>query len=327
MACAQAMQQNQAAALDRAITRRVFDPAELQRRGLPPEAALPQPDVMAHGRQSLSDEYRRLAQANALRSDPQLQRDLMTAQTNYERLALPSQRATGARDVEAVRNDIIDTLLTGQGRMPGDVYQAARSRMGTLAESAKNADPHLANALRDVRGALDRGMQRGLTPEDAAAWALNNRRWGNMRTLEPAVAAAGENLSPAKVAQTVRAGRAGEAARGAGDLDELARAASTVIKPLPNSFTAQRSGVQNLWGLPGILSTLGGGTGFGLLGLPGAVAGYALPHLVTRAALSRPGQAYLANQAVPQTRRDLIAQILAQQAASQSGKIESRKDD
>jgi hypothetical protein len=317
---AQAQQQAQAAALDRALTRRVFDPAELERRGLPPESALPQPDVMAHGRQSLSDEYTRLSQANVLRSDPQLMKDLAAAQVKYEGATLPSQRASGARDIETIRNELTDALIAGRGTVPGKFYQDQRSRMGNLSQGAKS-DPALAGALRDIRGALDRGMQRGLSPADAEAWALNNQRWGNMKQLEPAVAAAGENLSPAKVAQAVRSGRVSQAARGAGDLDELAKAASTVIKPLPQSGTSVRTGYQQLFGLPGMLSAGGGAMG-SMFGPVGALAGFAAPHLVSRAVLSGPGQRYLANQAVPQTTRNLMAQTIAQQAAAQPSTAE-----
>lgn len=318
---AQARRQDQAAALDRAITRRVFDPAELERRGLPPGAALPQPDVMAHGRQSLSDEYSRLASSNSLRSTPTFQRELLAPLTEYERLALPSQRAGGARDIDAIRNDIVTAIVQGRGAMPGDVYQATRSRLGTLAEGSKNSDPTLANALRGVRGALDRGMQAGLSPEDAAAWTLNNRRYANMKQIAPAVAAAGENLSPAKVAQSVRAGRTEQYARGAGDLDELTRAASTVIKPLPSSGTAQRLGMQQLFGLPGILTAAGGGAG-SMFGPLGTAAGVLAPHMVARGVMSNLGQRYLANQVAPTTTRGLLAQTIAQQAASQPGVVE-----
>jgi hypothetical protein len=306
----------QAAAVDRAFTNRAFDPAELQARGLPPEASLPRPDVMAAGRQSLSDRYTQLSQANALRSDPQLQSDLLAAQTAYERNVLPSQRT---RDVEAMRNDIVDRLIAGQGQMPGGVYQATRSQLGTNAQGVANTQPYLANALRDMRGALDRGMQRGLTPQDAARWADTNRRWGNMRQLEGAVATAGENLSPAKVAQSVRSGRVSQAARGAGDMDELARAAALVIKPPPNSGTAARLGMQKLFNIPSWLAAgaTTGTAGFGAAGPIGAALGAAAPFVASRLALSRPGQAYLGNQLMAQNVRDILAQGLMQRAISQ----------
>jgi hypothetical protein len=316
------LQGAQAGAYDRAITNRLFDPAELRARGVPADAALPRADVMAAGRQSLSDRYNQMSAAHQLRADPPLVQDLYRANANYERLALPSQRATGSRDIGAIRDDIVNTLLAGQGRMAGDAYQAARSRVGTLAESVKNSDPNLANALRDIRGALDRGMQRGLPPDVAQRWADTNRRWGNMKQVEGAVASGGENLSPARVAQTVRAGRQGQAAQGAGDMDELTRAAQLVIKPPPNSGTAARLGMQKLFNIPAALSGgSGAGVGFALGGPLGAAAGAAAPFVANRLALSRPGQAYLGNQALPQNARNVLAQAMLQQGVSQPGVV------
>jgi hypothetical protein len=284
---------------------------------VPDDVNLPDPRVATAGRASLEDEYTRLARANQLRSDPQLQRDMLAAQTNYERRVLPSQRT---RDVEAVRNDIVNLLVQGQGRMPGDVYQATRSQLGTNARGVAN-QPYLAGALRDMRGALDRAMQRGLSPADARAWTLNNRRWGNMKQLDPAVASATENLSPARVAQTARAGRNAQYAQQQGDLDELARAGHFVLKDLPQSGTGPRTAMQTLFNIPNALAVGGGGAGL-MFGPWGALAGAALPFAASRAVVSGPGQRYLGNQLLPQHARETVAQALAQQAISQSGGIE-----
>ena len=314
---ARQMQAEQAGAFDRAVTERMFDPAQLTARGVPAGIHLPDPRAFNAGRQSLSDEYNRLSRANQLRSDPQLQRELTAAQTNYERNVLPSQRT---RDVEAVRNDITDRLVQGQGRLPGDEYQAIRSQLGTNARGAAVTQPYLATALRDTRAALDRAMMRGLSPADAAAWQLNNRRYANMKQVgEPAAAAAGENLSPLKVAQTARSGRNAEYAGQQGDMDELAKAAATVMKPLPNSGTAARTGMQQLFNmLPNALAGSAGGAAAGsMFGPVGAIGGAALPFIMPKLITSRLGQAYLGNQAMPQNVRDIIAQTVAQQAISQ----------
>jgi hypothetical protein len=302
----------QAAAFDRAVTERVYDPTQLEARGVPPGVSLPDPRVVTAGKQSLSDEYTRLAQRNQIRSDPQLQSDLAAAQRNYETNVLPSQRT---RDIEAIRNDITDRLVQNQGVMPGAEYQALRSQLGTNAQGAAN-QPYLATALRDMRSALDRGMQRGLSPADAEAWALNNTRWGRMRQMEGAVAGSGENLSPLRIAQSSQSGRAAQFATQTDDLDRLSKAASMVLRPPPNSGTAARLGWQQLFGLPGVLAGGGGllGSAFGPVG---TAIGAATPFAAARAALSRPGQAYLGNQALPQNARDVIAQTMTQQAISQ----------
>jgi len=312
---AAAMNAEQAAAFDRAVTRRVFDPAQLEARGVPPGTSLPDPRVVQAGRQSLSDEYTRLSRNNQLRSDPQLHSDLIAAETSYARNTLPSQRSG---DVERIRNDIVDQLVANQGRMPGDVYQANRSRLGTLAQSQGN-DPYLANALRDMRGALDRAMQRGLSPAEAEAWVRNNQRWANMRQTEGAVAKAGENISPLALAQGARSGRVGQYAARSGDLDELSHAGSLVLKPVPQSGTAPRLGWQQMFNIPSLIAGgVGGGIGTAIGGpLLGGAAAAATPFVASRLALSRPGQAYLGNQLLPQNMRDIVTQALTQQAITQ----------
>jgi hypothetical protein len=303
-------------AFDRAITHRMFDRNELTARGVPEDVNLPDPRVVNAGRQSLQDEYTRLTSQNDLISDPRLHHDLMAARLRYEANTLPSQRAGGARDLEALHNEIIDRLVAGQGAMPGGQYQAMRSRFGTTARAVAGSDPYLHNALRDYRNALDQAMHRSLPPEEAAAWALNNQRYANMKQLAGAVARAGENLSPQAVAQTARVGRAEQFAGQRGNLDALAKAAAVVLRQPPNSGTAQRLGWQQLFGLPGMLSG-GGGIAGSAFGPVGAVVGAAAPHLFSRAMVSNLGQRYLANQALPQNTRDVIAQALLQQTIQQ----------
>src|SRR4029077_8817665 len=130
-----------------------------------------------------------------------------------------------------------------------------------------------------------------------------NQRWGNMRQLEAGLAGSSlEGMTPAKFAQAVRSGRGSMAARGGGDMDELARAASTVIKPYPSSGTSQREGVKNLWNLGTLAAGLGTGSAYGII--PG-LAAWAAPHAVSRFVVSEPGQRYLSNQVIPRTGRDL----------------------
>jgi hypothetical protein len=313
------MQAAQKAAYDRAISDKLFARDQLTARNVPADINLPDPRVFAAGKQSLKDEYTRLSQANQLRSDPQLQKDLLAAQTKYEELALPDSKS---KNVEAIRNSLVDTLLKNQGSMAGDIYQAKRSQLGTVGKGKiQQGDPYQGTAFMEMRSALDQAMQRGLPPAEAQAWALNNQRYANMKQITPAIARAGENLSPQAVAQTARTGRAAQFAAQAGDLDPLSKAASLVMKPLPNSGTAARSGWQHLFNIP-MLAAAGGGAAAGSpLGPLGIAAGAAAPFAASRLALTRPGQAYLGNQLMPQNMRDIITQTLAQQAISQPSQI------
>ena len=311
---AKKLQSDQAEAFDRAITAKIYDPAELRARGVPEGVSLPDPRVAAAGQQSLSDKYTQLTTNNQLKADPTLISDIYAAEAKYNKNVLPSQQT---KDIQSIRDDIANTLIAGQGSMPGDVYQATRSRLGRNAKGM--TDPERAAALRDMRGALDRAMERSLPPDAAAEWQLNNRRYANMKQVgDPATAAAGENLSPLKVAQTARSGRAGQYAAQKGDFDELAKAAATVMKPLPNSGTASRLGMQQLFNMiPNALAGSAGGAAAGsVFGPVGAVAGAAAPFVVPKLITSKLGQAYLGNQLMPQDTRSILAQALLQQSST-----------
>ena len=312
---AQTMKAAQKQAYDQTITEGAFDRNALHAQGVDNSLNLPDPSVFTAGKQSLKNEYQRLT-PNELVSDPQLHNDLWAHRTQYERAVAPSQR-TG--DIEHFHNDIVDALTQGGGKMPGDVYQSYRSILGDLSDSAGGAAG--TNAYKGMQASLDAAMQRNLSPADAAAWKLNNQRYAIMKTIAPQVAKSTENLSPQGIAQSLRTGRPEQYAAQSGALDKVANAADLVLKPMPNSGTSARLGWQQLFNLPTML-TAGAGGGYMGGGLTGAVAGTATaaaPFVIPRLALSRPGQAYLGNQLLPNNTRAAIAQALMQQAISQRG--------
>ena len=312
---AAARQEATANAYNRAVTERMFDRGALTARGVPEDLNLPNPQVRAEGQRTLSDSYTDLSARNQLHTGPTLQRDLANAQTRYERLVPPSQRT---QDIEQLRNDITNRLIQGQGRISGQEYQALRSQLGTLARDNR-ANTYLSRAYDDMQTALDNAMWRRLSPADRAAWDLTNQRWANMKQFDPAIAQASEHLSPQVMKRTARIGRTDQYAAGRGNMDELVAAADRVLKPLPNSGTAPRTAYQSLFSIPSTLAqgAVGGAT-LGPLGIAAAVA----PHLAGAATVSRLGQRYLGNQALPQNNRDIIAQTLASQAVSQPSGID-----
>lgn len=296
----QQKRQDQLAAVNRAFTDRTFNRAELERRGIPRESNLPDTDVFVHGKQSLKDVYDDLTSRNAARADPQFVNEALAAAAKYDANVLPTQRAGGRLNVEHNLNDIVDKFVAGGGQMSGEAYQAIRSRLGKQAKDVRD-DSALSAALREIQGALDRNMQRSLSPADKAAWIDTNRRYANMKQLEPLVAKGGEFMTPAGIAQAVRSGRAAQAAEGTGNLDRLANAANTIIKPLKSSGTAERSA----WLNPAQF----------LNPLNYVALGVASPW----------GQRYLSNRVAPMNSRDLMAQTLAQQAISQRQQEEGRQ--
>lgn len=266
---------------------RQFTEATMRRAGQGlPDAT---PEVLAQNNARLGQEFRDLSARNNLVPDNHFITDLVDAARNYRRVPDSQQRAI----VQGYIDDIIPHVNAGS--MPGAHYQEMRSRLSRQANSLRQSDPTLSEALRDMRNALDEAMGRSISPADREAWQLARREYGAQKTIEKAASRAGEataegQIVPANLRNAVSANNRGAYARGEGDFSELARAGSGVMAPLPNSGTGQRL---SIWGA---LNDLTGG---------------AIPAAAGRALMSRPGQAYLANQLIGRdTSRDRIARAL-----------------
>jgi len=277
---------------------RQFTQAAMRRAGQGlPDAA---PEVLAQNNQRLGQEFRDLSARNNLAPDNQFVDDIVNAARNYRRVPDSQQRQM----VQGYIDDIIGHV--NAGNMPGPQYQEMRSRLSRQANSLRQSDPTLSEALRDMRNALDGAMGRSISPQDQAAWQSARREYAAQKTIEKAASRAGEataegQIVPANLRNTVAAENRGAYARGEGPFSELARAGSAIMAPLPNSGTAQRLNAFNL---------LNQAT----LGVVPAVAG--------RVVMSAPVQSWLANQALaaamraPETQRRAV--FLAFQEAARN---------
>lgn len=268
-----------------------FTNAAMQRAGA---QGLATTDNMAANADRLGQGFRDISARNTLTADGPLLRDMLSTLNEYNAV-LPSEQK---RILGNIASDIGERIKAGGGTMSGTDYQTIRSRLGKLSHNARNTDTNLSEAYRGLRNSLDNAMARSVSPEDAAEWARLRQQYGNMKVLEKAATGAGEGaalgtISPAKLRQAAVAGRQGQYARGTGDFDELARSGQAVMTPLPNSGTAGRLRAQNIGA--GVLA--GGGALAG--GLPGMIAGMVAPRVAGAALMSRPVQAYLANQVAP----------------------------
>lgn len=253
-----------------------FTEAAMRRAGAGPDAT---PEVLAQNSDRLGNEFRALSARNDLVPDNQFVTDVVAAARNYRRVPDSQQRQM----VQGYIDDIVAHVNTGS--MPGAQYQEMRSRLSRQANSLRNSDPTLSEALRDMRNALDNAMGRSISPADREAWQRARREYGAQRTIEKTASRAGEataegQLVPANLRNTVSAENRGAYARGEGQFSELARAGAGVMAPLPNSGTAQRLNATNIAMLP-VTATIG------------------------RALMSRPVQGYLGNQALTETIRNL----------------------
>lgn len=250
------------------------------------------PETLAANNQRLGNEFRDLAARNTLAPDNQFITDVTAAVRQYRNVPNSQQ----AQMIQGYIDDIVPYI--NAGGMPGAEYQAMRSRMSRQANRLRQSDPDLSEALRGFRNALDDAMGRSISPADREAWQTARREYGAQKTIEKAASRAGEataegQLVPANLRNALpKAG--GGYARGEGDFSELARAGSGVMAPLPNSGTAQRNALTNMFMLP-VSATAG------------------------RMLTSRPAQAYLGNQLLarqlenlPPARQAVVRALLAQ---------------
>ncbi len=275
-----------------------FTSAAMKRVGASGRAT---PDNIFAVRDRIGNEFTDLSARNTLQADRQLGQELGLALREYDRVLPAEQRQI----VGNLASDIVERIKAGNGTIPGADYQTIRSRLSRLAQNNRQTDPDFSGAVRSMRDALDNNMARSISPEDAGAWQQARREWRNLKSLEKAAAAGGENaalgiVSPAqiRIAASQGAGNRAGYARGEGDFAELARAGNALMTPLPNSGTAQRGG---------LVAQGGGFSGAAAAGDPVMATIIALgPAAFGRALWSGPVQKYLKNEAISPAARRLI---------------------
>lgn len=296
-----------------------FTDAAMRRAG---GGGLATSDNLAALNTRLGQEFEGISARNTMQIDQQFGQDLGQTLNRYGRLLEPQQRPI----INNITDDLLNRLQANNGALPGTEYQAIRSDLSLAARSTNN--PALSGAFRGIRNALDNAMDRSIIPADAGRWRELRRQYGNMKVLERAAVGGGEDaglgiISPARLRVAAATGNRGGYARGQGDFAELAKAGQAVMTPLPQSGTAPRLAARNLGTM--IPAILGGGVGSagGPWGaMAGAAAGAAVPKVLGAMMMSRPGQAYLSNQALagqmtPQMRA--IASILLTNSSLAAG--------
>jgi hypothetical protein len=259
------------------------------------------PDVMDQAFTRIGGEFDNLAARNALPPDPTIATDVANAVTDYAAL-VPT-----AAQPNSVRQYASDLLNAAQNGMTGAQYQSFRSRLTTLARSS--SDPQLSSLYRSFADALDDGMERSLAAAgspDLGAWREIRNQYRNVLVLEKTMMGAGEKtaeglVSPSQLrSATVQKQGGRNYVRGKGDFAKLARAGESTMKPLPQSGTAPRINAQNLGaGFTGLLGAGIGAAGGAQGAMLGGLLGMGVPFAAGRALMSRPVQAYLANQLLP----------------------------
>lgn len=198
-------------------------------------------------------------------------------------------------------------FFRGGNPIPASTVNTWRSGLSKLTTSADAATRSAAQAaLEAVDDMLEGAMRAAGKPENIERLATARGEWRNFLAIQRAATGAGADtaaglLSPAQLkSAVVQQGRASYARGGRGDLGDLARAGAGVMDSLPNSGTP--AGIRAMipgGSLPAALGA-GIGSGFGPAGAAiGALGGMALPAVAGAVRMSRPMQAYLANQLAP----------------------------
>lgn len=200
------------------------------------------PEVLERARDRIGQVFDDVLARNKIVPDQQLVADVQKTVNDYV-LQLPSQQKP---QFPRYVDDLLEFLTNpNKPEMPAEALQNIRSRMTKQIASLKgpNADTMYRGALEGLRDALDDAMTRQAQPGDATLWRNARRQYAALSAIEGAVARdSGGDIKPNALAQALMTGRRREYARGLGQMDELAKAASEFLpQQIPNSGTPERA--------------------------------------------------------------------------------------
>ena len=209
------------------------------------------PEVLAQARQRLGGEFQRLSDDRVA----QLGSDLLDALVDVDSAQAPLRGILDTSRIDRLVNGALD--LAARGQVKGRTAQTIRSELTKAAKDAARSDhSRLAMALRRVRDGFDDSIRNGLSGEERAAWDLAREQWGNLRTIEKALAnapgAASGDVSGSALLNAIGRNADRPLSRMESELKTLGVLGREFVgSPIPDSGTAQRTMVQNLIGMGG----------------------------------------------------------------------------
>lgn len=220
------------------------------------------PQVMDAAKQKMGGEFDRIWGNNVLKVDDQLLQSFSKTQANAA--MLPKAERTR---IMSMLDDIQSQVVQGpDGSMviPGDVANRYQSALRKASESATG---FLKNDLANLRKDTISAFNRSVSPEDAAALALNQKKYKAFKTVEPllnkgelgvAGREAGDvpaGLLPGAILQSYKSNPAGS------PLAELSKIGSKyLVDRTSQTGGSIRAGIQN--------SAIGAALGMGALSNP-----------------------------------------------------------
>lgn len=267
------------------------------------DASRATPEVLADTARRIGSVFDGVARGVDVTPDPATVNAVAQANQTYQQLA---PKASQAPIIGEIVKRMTGAFRNGQ-TIPASTVNSWRANLSKLTTSSDGATR---SAAVDAMNALDDALASTLTnmgrADDVARLATAREQWRNFLAIQKAATSAGEVaaagiLSPSALrSAVVQQGRASYAQGNRGELGDLARAGEGILRPLPNSGTAQNIQAMGLPGLgwasagAGLGSLAGGPTG----GALGAATGTVMPGLLGMLRMSGPMQNWLANQTV-----------------------------
>lgn len=244
------------------------------------------PEVMDAAKKKMGGEFDRIWSNNNLIVDDKLMVSLGKTRTN----AMMLPKGERARILSML--DDLESQITqapdGSIVIPGDVANRYQS---TIRKTAENAQSFLKDELTRLRGDMIGAFNRSVSPEDAAALALNQKKYKAFKTVEPLlnkgeVGVAGREAGDVPAALLPNAVLGSYKTNVAGSpLAELSRIGSKfIVDRTPQTGGSARAMIQN--------SAIGGALGAGMftnpaLALPVIPLGMGLNKALGSPALAR----------------------------------------
>lgn len=253
------------------------------------------PEVLASTAKRIGDVFDDVTRGIDVTPDQNTVADFSQAIATYRQMA-PKDSAVPL--LENINREFVKSFRGGTP-IPAGTLNTWRSNLSKLTTSADQATRDAAiEALNVVDDAMSASLTAAGRSDDVARLAEARGQWRNYLAIQKAASRAGEDralgvISPSALRNELATqGRAAYATGRRGDIGDLARAGEAVMKPLP---TVSAGGVRNV---PGVSALLSGAAGSAIGGPMGAVAGMLAPSVYNAARMTKPMQAYLANQLV-----------------------------
>lgn len=245
-------------------------------------------DALSAARERLGAGFSDLSERNRLNFTDKQLNEVASIKFDLERYATePNQRIVG---------NYLDDLLKKvepDGTISGRAYREFDSSLGKRLRGTTDGD--LRSYLGDVRDFVRTAMDDSISQADQQAWRDLRKQYANMQVVADAAKASPTgDVSPAALLQRVNSNSKAAKFTGGGELGELARAGKEILKPLPDSGTAQRASWMRTLGEGGLgLAYLGGA--LSPITAAGMAAGAGTPLAVQKALWGQGARKYLIN--------------------------------